>query len=61
MTSRNIVPLIPEDVDWEVFVRISPKEDPETIMAAVLLDREGKFHIFHDYSVPQHVDFSTLA
>lgn len=61
MTSRNIVPLIPEAVDWEVFVRISPKEDPETIMAAVLLDREGKFHIFHDYSVPQHVDFSALA
>lgn len=61
MTSRNIVPLIPEAVDWEVFVRISPKEDPETIMAAVLLDREGKFHIFHDYSVPQDVDFSTLA
>lgn len=30
-------------------------------MAAVLLDREGKFHIFHDYSVPQHVDFSALA
>lgn len=61
MTSRNIVPLIPEDVDWETFVRISPREDPETIMAAVLLDREGEFHIFHDYSVPQHVDFSALA
>lgn len=38
-----------------------PREDPETIMAAVLLDREGEFHIFHDYSVPQHVDFSALA
>lgn len=40
---------------------VSLKEDLETIMAAVLLDREGKFHIFHDYSVPQYVDFSTLA
>lgn len=61
MTSRNIVPLIPENVDWEVFIHISPKEVPETIVAAVMLDREGKFHIFHDYSVPQDVDFSTLA